>query len=270
MTLSKWIGESTPEFLSGGNIDSINNLIISTGVHGLNILGLVEPMVETLLYEIVKHPRRKFSFLPKEKLIPILIRVLQGDKDALYDAHIERGIYYRMFAIAESYAYRVSKHDKMVALRSIRAAQYYAKQFRERLIQRYAKLAAKQANYDVKHTGLTVSYEDVLSNYLLAVSKAIDRYESHNGALSNFVAQWITASRADSSHEYGVAYTTPKGYSSEKEINLSHSLEAALDIPAQVSEHTSLASVVMRVDPSGTLALLYNINLKDLGYTPTT
>jgi len=278
--MHKWVADSEPEFLSGGNIDAIFAVSVSVGVEGLTRLGLLIPMLDAVISGVIENPRRCVSPLDRAVLLRRLLTVVNKphtftSSEIVDYLLLERSIYYRAMEYASKNAKRLtcSKSDLFVGKRLIESSYKTSSAFRERLIHSYSKLAAKQAHYDCTTSGLDLSVEDVFISYLLAVGKAIDKYNSTKGALASFVANWITAHRNDVSHEYGISYVVPKGYKGKESSgnNLATEYDCTsydLSIDPSFPDSSAVAEVVMRVDPSGVLALLYSVDLSPLGFEP--
>jgi len=279
--LYDWISKSNPEYLSGGNIDAVFRTLVPMGLTGLANLGYSRELTLAIIFGMVKNPRRKLSTIPAPELLKHLLSLYHNaDATQLYNLRLERGIYYRAFE------FLLANHPCKIGeinpnLRLISSSYKLCFRFRERLIHSYARFALKQANYDSKTTGLQVSMDDLLMNYLSAVGKAVDKYDPSKGALASFVQNWVAAHRTDMTNEVGVAYYIPKGYKSKiadtGEANNSVELDSILDLssnylPASESKVTStkLATAVLLLDPTGLLALSYDLDLSCLGFTPKT
>lgn len=116
-----------------------------------------------------------------------------------------------------------------------------AYEFRNMIVVNYVRHAYKQAKAfreskpDMQKS--TVSVQDLSQNLLVAVTKAVDKYDCSLGALTSYVNFWLlnamTGTHPQHGHEYGVAYTIPqnlkkslaRGEHLEQGVNFSVSLD---------------------------------------------
>lgn len=116
-----------------------------------------------------------------------------------------------------------------------------AYEFRNSIVVNYVRHSYKQAKAyrDSKPEAQrkTVNLSDLSQNLLVAVTKAVDKYDCSKGALTSYVNFWLlnamTGTHPQHGHEYGVAYTLPqnlkkslaKGERLEQGVNYSVSLD---------------------------------------------
>lgn len=83
-------------------------------------------------------------------------------------------------------------------------------EFKHQIMEKYMRHAVMQANRYHKMNKRS-DLDDIIQNYLLAVSKAIDKFDSKKGTLTSYINQWLlnAQSYSDSGHEYGIAYSIP-------------------------------------------------------------
>jgi RNA polymerase sigma factor (sigma-70 family) len=90
--------------------------------------------------------------------------------------------------------------------------------YRQNVISHYYKLCHKKARkYFKDKANAGYDLDEVYQDYLVAVAKAIDKYDSRRGAVTSYINWWIlNVSTCDySTHEYGIAYTIPASYRRE-------------------------------------------------------
>lgn len=88
-------------------------------------------------------------------------------------------------------------------------------QYRQQVISHYYKLCHKKARKQYKEkNNSSFDLHEIYQNYLLAVAKAIDKYDARRGAMTSYINWWIlNVSTCDYSHyEYGIAYQIPSSY----------------------------------------------------------
>ncbi len=158
---------------------------------------------------------------------------------------------------AEDFLYLYYKYRNSVVGHYVRMAYKFSKSYRE-----------SKTNY--------LDSKDVVQNFLYAIAKAIDKYDSSKGALTSYVNYWILNAQTcnSSSAEYGIAYTLPhskkKKISEERErVNFSSSLNADLaehDIPDD-SDHVErnqeqevLKYLIKKADINGCARLCLDID----------
>lgn len=149
--------------------------------------------------------------------------------------------------------------------------------YRDEAVSHYIKLSHKVSN--TFRSSKTNDYDthDVLQNFLSAVTKAIDKYDSSKGALTSYVNYWLLNAQTcnSNSSEYGIAYTIPHGkkrsmVDSKSNVNFSVSLESdhILDIEHSTNvhesvekedEHSIIQYLIKTVDKYGCFRLTYDI-----------
>ena len=84
-------------------------------------------------------------------------------------------------------------------------------QFRECIIYKYIKFAYQQAKRSESNTQLFVDVEELHKNYLLALGKAIDKFDANKGTLTSYIVQWLLSARSapEFNHQYNTAYDLP-------------------------------------------------------------
>jgi DNA-directed RNA polymerase specialized sigma subunit len=80
--------------------------------------------------------------------------------------------------------------------------------FRNMIMEKYVRFAWNQSQKSKFETNLVVDYEELHINYMLAVVKAIDRYDPTRGPLTACVRGWIQEAKTNPkfNHVYGQSY----------------------------------------------------------------
>jgi len=109
--------------------------------------------------------------------------------------------------------------------------QKQALDFKEALLQKYMrKVVLESSAYYEGHRKnnphLVIDLDDVGQNFMLAVSKAIDKCDTDKGTLTSYVQLWLkdAASSSHNSHEYGTAFSIPVGKRREIARTENHAL----------------------------------------------
>lgn len=116
-----------------------------------------------------------------------------------------------------------------------------AYEFRNSIVVNYVKHAYKQSKAyresKPEAQRANINLRDLSQNLLVAVTKAVDKYDCSKGALTSYVNFWLlnamTGAHPQHGHEYGVAYTLPqnmkkgmaRGEHLEQGVNYSVSLD---------------------------------------------
>lgn len=109
--------------------------------------------------------------------------------------------------------------------------------FKSMIMEKYVRESFNQAKFDASRTDLWVDVEDITENYMLAVSKAIDKCDAGQGTLTSYIKKWMLSARnnPEFSHEHGIAYDIPAPIRKKKEsngeqlLNMSASLSDSFD-----------------------------------------
>jgi len=71
-----------------------------------------------------------------------------------------------------------------------------ARSFKEKIIQKYTRMAIMQAQIAYKDFNCYVSLDDCVQIYLMVVGKSIDRCDSKHGVLTTFIQVWFKSARS--------------------------------------------------------------------------
>lgn len=154
----------------------------------------------------------------------------------------------------------------------------------------YYRLCTQQARFYIEtNRGKNYDPHDVNQNFLRNVLVAINKFDSHKGAMVPYVKWWIVNAQTSGSreHEYGIAYTVPQtqrkkiATGKDATINFSVSLDTPVSDNSEGSEELhnlisddqrledivdaqrstqKLASLIKTVDPYGIARLSLDIS----------
>lgn len=153
--------------------------------------------------------------------------------------------------------------------------EYYT--YRNSVVDHYIKFSHKMSNNFRSSKNKNFDSDDMFQNFLSAVTKAIDKYDSSKGALTSYINYWILNAKTcnSSTSEYGIAYIIPHSKKKEKVtdksvVNFSVSLESeeindveiddVHDKTEEDEEHSIIQYLVKKVDKRGCLRLTMDID----------
>jgi hypothetical protein len=308
--------------LSGGQIQVILDHLLLEALRPIVTHGssTIDRHIASILSAVTRNKKRRMSSIDRSTFVDILSSYLISTNSEvkvslLAEARIERGLMYNFVhktlkqldgydALYIKYMLANDKVDKMryharlqvlatsVSMSVDGAYIVYSQstaylnllfRFRNSIVQKYSKLAYKMAKHFLTtKRNSAFELEEVVHNYLAAVAKAIDKYDSSKGALTSYIKWWIlnvSLAASDQGHEYGTAFTIPqalrKTYATTSIVpisNFSLSLEtlasscdlddlvgaspSILDEVQEEQDNQLLLKLIKLADPSG-LARLY-------------
>lgn len=235
-------GGQVQEVLDFLLIESLTPLVVTSEIFDLQII--------YLLGLTAKNKKRKLSALPREEFITSMCHsLITNDREKkiniLAQSKIERGFIYNFIVnfLSETDGYVELYQKYLVAFgaekirldlklktveqsvgstrgklfSTINTARDYlglAYEFRNSIVSNYVKFAYKQAKAFCSMKGSNFDFQDVYQNFLAAITKAVDKYDSSKGALTSYINYWIlnaqTCPKNGHGHEYGVAYSVPQ------------------------------------------------------------
>ncbi len=261
--------------LTGGQIQEVLDFLILNSLKPIiEASDVFNVQIAYLLACTSQNRKRKLSALPREEFMSLMARALVTQDrllrfDLISIAKIERSFLYNFvvkflkyssdyLSVYEAYlrartAFDRDRLDKKLKilensltlsrdrlLPAIHTARDYldmAYTFRNSIVENYIKMANKQARAFVKMKGDNFDLNDVRQNFLTAVTKAIDKYDSSKGAITSYINWWVLNAQAgsqDHDHEYGIAFTIPQlqrkklAMGSKGDVNFSVSLEGLM------------------------------------------
>lgn len=270
----------------------------------------VESAIVELIVHVFTDSRRKLSTIPKQELQDQLFSFIVCEKPdkkqkLLRDARIERSVYFRILEIfikiSDEYLQELPKSletlkptNRMLELEKEAQSKtdnfyslcastlFWSKpiyNFRNMIVEKFVRFAKVEANKAVSHTGLNISKEDLHKGFIMSMFKAIDKYDSSSGTLTNYIQMWFMDAKTNQNyHEEGVAYSIPtqlrKKLLDNGVVNIAQPIdqntmeilteESAYDTMLKEQEHVVIANLVCRVDSHKIFSVLSGIR-----YNPT-
>lgn len=138
-----------------------------------------------------------------------------------------------------------------------------ASTYRSMIAEKYYRLAYRDAMRAWTATQVTADMDDLYSNYLMAVGRAIDRFDSHKGTLTDYLLRWLKNASVNSlfDHQYRQAYTMPSTRRRQLQktdwINRSGQLEQ--NLAQDLDENAANSLVVQTEDKRDADHLLGNL-----------
>lgn len=264
---------------------------------------LVECALASILNPIYSDHRRKLSVIPKADLVDNVFTILAApDKETKWDcikrSRMERSVWFNIISLfhkqCETYLRLERKYLKAVGSRKmtlsgkmhrievvlganrsrLSAALRWSKsyfdlynQFKSRVSEKYVRFAKQQSNKAAEATGLNVDKDELFSNLVLAIDKAISKFDEKKGTLTSSVNNWFMNAKTNSrqGHEYGTSYgvsTTKRrrmsqDYSSghTSDTNLSVSLDNAMEAS---DDRPTIESALIQGEENSALVTLAN------------
>lgn len=238
--------------LTGGQIQEVLDMLINQAVGPIiRCSSAFDLQIVHVLGATARNKKRKLSSLPREESIDLMCQFLSSeDADAKIQMasamKLERSFFYNFvvrflkevdgyqklyvkWLRAKSHKRKVNLSAQLAAIEnnvsadrktlwsSVCSAEDYlglAYTFRNTIVLHYVRHAYKEAKAFVKVKGKNYDFNDVYQNFLAAVTKAVDKYDSSKGALTSYINWWLlnakTTSNSLHGHEYGVAYSIPQ------------------------------------------------------------
>jgi hypothetical protein len=176
--------------------------------------------------------KRKLSPLPKHQVLErcflfVTTPSKEHKKELIRVMELERSLWFnacRLFTEGAGEALSREMPDRLriaymenhdgdlyVAVRDCLYWIQVAQEMKRRIMEKYMRFTVTMANAYMKGANTRIDLDDLIQNFVLAVSKAIDKCSANQGTLTSYIQQWIRSaqSSSSSSHEYGVAYSVP-------------------------------------------------------------
>lgn len=231
---------------------------------------LVECALASILNPIYSDHRRKLSVVPKADLVDMVFTVLAApDKATKWDlirrARMERSVWFQVISLfhkrckpylrLEQKYLTASDEQKLVISgrmhrievtlganrgrlsAALRWSQSYFdlyNQYREKVTRKYIRLAQQHTKRAAESTNLNVDRKELFNNLVLAIGKAIDKFDTSKGTLTSSVNNWFMNAKTNSkqSHEYGTSYgvSTTKRRSMTRSHSEGHTSDTNLSV----------------------------------------
>lgn len=215
--------------------------------------------------EFVRNPTEenlRDCYLDRGYLIPILSDFLE--KTNKYSIYYIRGLKNKQRYFTKYNFYIESMHNQVGAkqelFQTILQVKYLLSLITEHkhlMIEAYKLYYMKIAHMGAKSIPLPIDIEELIQNYYLATSKAIDHFDLSKGAFKSYLDQWLKKVLHSGSHFYGSAYNT----ANTKNLNhLYVPIDSIQDRPGHESpeqallkrdENIELKTIVKMFDPDG-------------------
>lgn len=237
--------------LTGGQIQEVLDFLIYSSLAPLvKSSDIFDVQIVYLLALTARNRKRKLSALPRDEFITGLCHCLiTNDREKkihiLTNSKIERGFVYNFVVkfleetrgyndMYRKFLFAKGAEKTMLDMRlrtieqnvgnsrnslfpAINIANDYLEltyEFRNMIVSNYARQVYKQAKSFVAMKGHNFDFKDVNQNFLAAITKAVDKYDSSKGALTSYLKYWIlnaqTCTNSDHGFEYGIAYSIPQ------------------------------------------------------------
>ncbi len=253
LPIPKGYDKNSPiDSLTGGQIQNILDFLILESVAPIiRNSDVFDIQLVNLLAVTARNRKRKLSALPREEFIDELCQALAVNNrsrkvEIISQAKIERGFIYKFVVnfleqckgyekqyheyltepnakIRESLSLRLEAVEKSLGFSrdrlysSIKVSQDYLElmyEFRNVVVSNYIRFAYQQAKMYTGQKGENFNFNDVYQNFLVIITKAIDKYDASKGALTSYIKWWVlnaqTTNNPSHGHEYGIAYTLPQ------------------------------------------------------------
>ena len=262
------MSETVNQNLTGGNIQIVlDNLLYRALEPIVSHMNIFDTQIVHILAKITTNKKRKLVSTEREVAISLLAKALTETNlkikfSLIEQTKIERSIIHRFInnvlieltVFDQLYKLNISKRDvclenKMKVIASSLGASNYEDlycvkaqvtefieayySYRNSIVDHYIKFSHKMSNNFRGQKLNNYDSHDVLQNFLSAVTKAIDKYDSSKGALTSYINYWILNAQTcnSNSSEYGIAYTLPHGKKrgkvyDKKRVNFSQSLDS--------------------------------------------
>ena len=275
----------------------------------------VEKTLAEILSFVCVNNRRKISNLSQQNLVDALYTIIiAADNNVklkiLQSIRLERSIYFAILSsfekISETYFKAFygllnspSAENKAICEQAIeqidnyfgkktslplfytfRRSKYWhesASTFKGMVVEKFVKLAYNESKKAASNTRLDIDSNDIFKNYVLSISKAIDKYDPDKGTLTQYIKWWFMDAglSSNNSHEYGVAYKVPtqirkallssnRGFTNFNSIlddeNFANTSEpSVLDNLIDVETKKSIIRLCMHADVEGDVCLVMGL-----------
>lgn len=310
------IKEQLKDNLSSNQISQILDKFLYSALQPIVFYSnYAESFLINIIYQIYNDHRRKFSILTKEELINnIYITIASEDKNIkwkyILNMRLERTIWqnvvYSFIEKCKNYDLyerkyinsknKIKWNNKLCEIENnvkvdrkylsivISQSKYNINMFRKfkhMIIEKYLRMAYIESIKDAKATSLQIDTDSLYANYILAIDKAIDKYDNTKGTLTSYIQYWLkdALSNPKYDHQYGKSYdispnsqrklaknygnsnnTNLLTYVEDNELNNSLSDEntAELNLINEINRQ-ELISIINKVKGTKIIKIIHNI-----------
>jgi len=234
-------------------MDVLDTLLYNTVASIFNSTNYMDSFVSGILHHFTENGRRKISAHDKKNFSIAAVAFLFADqerKSSIYKKmKIERSLTntavrnflevtrpYAMYkakyaeTLDSNYLVKMKDIESQVEytgeidmLAIIREVNYWHKkycEFKNMILQKYMRLITKQAQAYYSHNNSKIDLDDLIQNYVLYASKAIDKLDQTQGTLTSYIKVWLNhATNITSSNESGIAFVLPPAKRRECKVN---------------------------------------------------
>lgn len=188
---------------------------------------------------------RSVSFLIIKQFLDICKDYTRLLEDISTTQFPERSNYWeRIYNIEVSVSYRKkSNNDLYGVLREITYWFELYGRLKNGIMEKYYRYIFTQVIRESKRSTVKVDIDDMAQNYVVATSKAVDKFLSDKGTFKSYLDHWIKDAKTaiTSGHYYGLAFVTPDAdYSNIGVTNIAVSLDQLLSDEGDDSEIKSI------------------------------
>ena len=119
--------------------------------------------------------------------------------------------------------------------------------FKHQIIEKYMRLVMLEAHAYATHhkqnnPHIRIDLDEVAQNFILAVSKAIDKCNANKGTLTSYVQMWLKDARntVHFQHSYGFAYSIPTNKRREIAAGKSHINNMVFDLDSAEAQSVAV------------------------------
>lgn len=173
-------------------------------------------------------------------------------------------------ASIDEYEYKVGKRkNSPVSLYSaIRDAKFWLLEFlrlKKMILEKYHRLVITSAQKDYKAMGHKVNLNDLIQNYMMTASRALDKCDFTKGTLTSYIQLWMKNARSRSVRTDSINSTETQPELGTQYIDddsgNENSVELSLDTSHSSTDHIhNVRYLIKLVDPSGVFRLLNGID----------
>ncbi len=244
MSVLKRVDESIKDNYSSAQYMEVWDTLLYNAIEPiLRCTNLVEVILSDVLHFYTENHRRKISVLSKEDVLTSFFLFLSAPKQKklsrLKDIRLERSILkfiittflektqlYQKLMVSRCTRDKKITADRMAAIEAsigmnknedlfctINTVKFWYEQsctFKSQLLEKYYRLIVVEAQSFYANNNSNTRLDDILQNFVLFSSKALDKYDSSNGTLTSYIRDWFKHAKSVSLvNESGTAFILP-------------------------------------------------------------
>ncbi len=306
--------QSLSNEVTSNQIETILDFLIAKAINAILVSSnFMDILMASALAWKTENPRRKISHIPRHEVTALLFHFLGASNPdekrlILNQLHLERS--FLLFACDQYLDWMVQYVDALnrltvenstettlkkiqletaFSLSSNAYSSYFeakfwyeqAIEFRKMIFSRYLKLVMKESSALYKRSKQNLDYKDIFQNLVVAVYKAIDKFDSKKGTITSYIKEWMLDAKSSRTHEYGLAYYIP--IAKKRQIAAGNSTINNIYVPLddieleqtqsdgieEFEEANRIRRLAKRVDPKGlgrhALAIQESLTPKEIG-----